>query len=87
MDTLTVTIPGGERYHTDCPGPPFAVDDEEYGEPEELGRQGKMLWVLNWTLNSHCFCLKRADCFKVPSSKFMVFATIAAKSILSTESP
>lgn len=86
MDTLMVTIPGGEQYHPGFTGPP-TVDVEEYGEPEELGRQGKRLWVLNWTLNSHCFCQKRAGCFKVPSIKFMVFATIAAKSILPTESP
>lgn len=43
--------------------------------------------AVDWTLNSHCFHLKRAGCFKFPSNKFMVFATIAAKSIFSTESP
>ena len=87
MDTLIVVIPGGEPFHTDFTGPPSAVDDEDYGESKELGRQGRRLWVLDWTLNSHCFHLKRADCFKVPSIKFVAFATIAAKSTLSTESP
>ena len=47
MDTLIVTIPGGEPCHTDFIGPPSAVDDEEYREPEELRRQGKRLWVLD----------------------------------------